>query len=1179
MKNNRRMAGEPESAGLVRSWRTAFLTLRDETLSHPTDPLASVLPMLEELIFSQSQSFIFAAPYLPRHEVTSDLTYLLNLAASSRCCNEEMEQALSHICHLIRNVNHRVPLELSSSASSQMLESFGKLVKLFIETAVRKRLLSDNSLAIKATTDCLETTRHLISVDPQRCSVTENIRLVEFLLQVIMCCHSELNGSYHSAECRGDSGKRFPQWTSLWKVQTTAFSMVGEAFARVGSSFLVEIWQSVVEVIRKVMDTLATKMFPVVDVTLSRFYASVLHCLHLVLTNRKGSLSDHVAAFIATLRMFLIYGLSNSSTLSYHSDRDSLSQGSTSREAIKKDVGAYRPPHLRRGRNTSIQQTRSRTSLASSDHECSPIELSSSDSDYSDSDGALKDFDNARSCKARIAAITCIQVLCEADSKAFIAQWTMLLPTNDVLHPRKSEATLMTCLLFDPFMKARLASASTIAAMLEGQSVSLQVAEYREGTKFGSYMALSSCLGQILMQLHAGVLHLIQRERHTGLLTSLFRILMLLISSTPYSRMPGELLPRVLSSLRLRIEEGFPFRNDQTSLLAIAINCLAAALSTSPSSSHVNEMLQAEISTGLSLEKGGSRVLITLFHHAQQVSNPTISLEALQALKALCHNYPNVMASCWKQISAIVYQILKPEAVRFPSGKGSIVHDGGSTVEKVVAAAVKVIDECLRAVSGFKGTEDMFGDRLMEIPFASECIRDKKVSSAPTFELEALKVSEDNLAGSSEWHEAIEKHMAFSLCHPSGMVRAASITCFAGITCCVFFSLGKQQQQFIFSSCVNAANDLVPSVRSAACRAIGVIACFPEILKSAEILHKFINSIEANTRDQLVSVRITASWAMANICDSFRHSVSDSSLDLEANSQLVKFLLDCALRLTRDGDKIKSNAVRALGNLSRVIPFADLLAQGNSAVTYPGSNNIDVIPAKYNGMESNGTRSTSFDSWRSKDLLQRIVQAFLSCITNGNVKVQWNACHALSHLFLNESLRMQQMDWASSIYSILLLLLRDSSNFKIRIQAAAALAVPSTLLDYGRSFSDVVQGIEHNLENVVADQNSTTSYKYRIALEKQLTASMLHVLGLCSSSSHEPLIEFLIKKAPFFEGWLKNLCSSLETSTNEGDGVDSYKNQKKDLVSKALQSLIQIYETKNQSASAEKLQNMLEALG
>lgn len=33
---------------------------------------------------------------------------------------------------------------------------------------------------------------------------------------------------------------------------------------------------------------------------------------------------------------------------------------------------------------------------------------------------------------------------------------------------------------------------------------------------------------------------------------------------------------------------------------------------------------------------------------------------------------------------------------------------------------------------------------------------------------------------------------------------------------------------------------------------------------------------------------------------------------------------------------------------------------------------------------------------------------------------------------------------APSVFSILLVLLRDSSNFKIRIQAAAALAVPAS---------------------------------------------------------------------------------------------------------------------------------------
>lgn len=50
-----------------------------------------------------------------------------------------------------------------------------------------------------------------------------------------------------------------------------------------------------------------------------------------------------------------------------------------------------------------------------------------------------------------------------------------------------------------------MASASTLVAMMDGpSSVFLQVAEYKESFKYGSFMALSSSLGQILMQLHSG---------------------------------------------------------------------------------------------------------------------------------------------------------------------------------------------------------------------------------------------------------------------------------------------------------------------------------------------------------------------------------------------------------------------------------------------------------------------------------------------------------------------------------------------------------------------------------------------------------------------------------------------------------------------------------------------------
>nr|GEY50631.1 hypothetical protein [Tanacetum cinerariifolium] len=104
------------------------------------------------------------------------------------------------------------------------------------------------------------------------------------------------------------------------------------------------------------------------------------------------------------------------------------------------------------------------------------------------------------------------------------------------------------------------------------------------------------------------------------------------------------------------------------------------------------------------------------------------------------------------------------------------------------------------------------------------------------------------------------------------------------------------------------------------------------------------------------------------------------------------------------------------------------------------------------------------------------------------------------------------------VFSILLLLLRDSSNFKTTIQAAAALAVPPSILDFGKSYSDVVQWVEHTLENLRADQMfAPSSFKYRVALEKQLTSTMLHVLGLASVTHHHPVHDFLVKISVFHD--------------------------------------------------------------
>ncbi|XP_042519429.1 putative uncharacterized protein DDB_G0272456 [Macadamia integrifolia] len=1192
----------------LRSWRTAFLTLRDETLTSP--PRTSLSSLLQHLIFSHSEILISASPDLPTHEVTSDVIFLVELVGNSSE-SEDAGTTFVHISHLIHEVSRHVCLEMNSSSWATMMAFLGMVVEFYLGKADKRKAFTGNSASLKPIMEILETLRYFSNGYGRHCLPSDTAVLVKLLLHIVTCSHDELVRSFYTSVNKrfsADTGTIISKYSNLWETQTVALAMIGEAFSRVGSFVPVEMWQSTIEVLRKVMDALASKGLPVEDHSMNRFYTSVLHCLHLVLSDPKGSFSEHVASIVAALRVFFLYGLSNRS-LPVCSDRKKELSSETLKPKFsgsgKIESGPYRPPHLRKGESIKMLPRRAWDFQSSSDQESSVVDLTSSDSEHSDTDGSLKEVDYFRSSKTRIAAMLCLQDLCQADPKLFTSYWTLLLPTSDVLQPRKYEATLMTCLLFDPVLKARLASASTLAAMLDGSSSNfLQAAEYKESSKRGSFTAFSSSLGQILMQLHTGILYLIQLETHTGLLASGFKILKLLISATPYPRMPSELLPTVISSLRKRILDGFQFKTDQTALLAIALSCLGSALSTLPPSPQVKEMLHAENSTGLVESSGDNGILLALLKFSERIANPTISFEAFQALRAVSHNYPNIMASYWGQVSTIVHGLLRLTTLESPNSevsirslKGDVGNSIGSSGEKFITAAIKVLDECLRAISGFKGTEDLLDDKLLDTPFMSDIMRTKRISSAPSHEVDGPEVSGGYQtvypSGSRQWSEAIEKHLPLIMFHNSPMVRAASVTCFAGITSSIFFSLTSEKQEYVLSSSISAAlNDEVASVRSVACRAIGVMACFPQISYRPEILKKFIHAAEFNTHDPLVSVRITASWALANICDSLRHRANDSNLEGQAadpktDSHSIALLAECALRLTKDGDKVKSNAVRALGNLSRFVQFTSVSSIHDESVDH-----VSVSPTMRNGLllannnfkSSHGAHTSGSimetASMRDSFWLERMVQAFLSCVTTGNVKVQWNVCHALSNLFLNETLRLQDMVWAPSVFSILLLLLRDSSNFKIRIHAAAALAVPASRLDYGTSFTDVVQGLVHILEGLGSDLISTpSSFKYKAALEKQLTSSTLHVLGLVSCNCHQPLRDFLVKKASFLEEWLISLCSSLENSNQEVVETSSENKEgslrKKEMIFAAIRSLLEVYEGNYSRGITQKFENLM----
>ncbi|KHN19281.1 hypothetical protein glysoja_012201 [Glycine soja] len=130
-----------------------------------------------------------------------------------------------------------------------------------------------------------------------------------------------------------------------------------------------------------------------------------------------------------------------------------------------------------------------------------------------------------------------------------------------------------------------------------------------------------------------------------------------------------------------------------------------------------------------------------------------------------------------------------------------------------------------------------------------------------------------------------------------------------------------------------------------------------------------------------------------------------------------------------------------------------------------------------------------------------------------------------------------------------------------------------SMQDYGLSFSEIVQSVEHVMENIDDDQISGPSnFKYRVSLQKQLTLTMLHILRFTSSTNDQNLKDFLVKKASILEDWFKGLCSSGEGMLDVQDKCIA--DRKRVLISGALQSLIEVYKEKQQDAIAQKFEEL-----
>ncbi|GJJ76544.1 hypothetical protein EMPS_08903 [Entomortierella parvispora] len=328
------------------------------------------------------------------------------------------------------------------------------------------------------------------------------------------------------------------------------------------------------------------------------------------------------------------------------------------------------------------------------------------------------------------------------------------------------------------------------------------------------------------------------------------------------------------------------------------------------------------------------------------------------------------------------------------------------------------------------------------------------------------------------WREALEIHILKAFGEDSPALKALGCDFMSVLTSSIFSNLPSRMQVLILSLVLGTSEDENGGARAASCRTIGVFILFPSQWEDSTNITDMANTVLDLCQDANLAVRVRASWAVGNLCDAFvlmttngRTHILQEILTLAMWTKIMR----TAIMISQDHEKLKSNGIRAIGGLLRV---------------------------SFEGIIDRERHS----------LVKDAVNTLIKHMEHGSLKGRWNACYAMQNVLLNPdfpigstfgtsyALDSDLVSWTRDIYGALLQAIQHSRNFKVRINACAALTVPKTRAKYGDQalFREIVRVVMSCAQNLDAEQGDHEfgELQYRDQLELKLLRCLDHLLQL-----------------------------------------------------------------------------------
>uniref|UniRef100_A0A8B9GH49 HEAT repeat-containing protein 6 n=1 Tax=Amazona collaria TaxID=241587 RepID=A0A8B9GH49_9PSIT len=732
--------------------------------------------------------------------------------------------------------------------------------------------------------------------------------------------------------------------------------------------------------------------------------------------------------------------------------------------------------------------------------------ISSSESEYSDAEGGIQSKVRSYQANVRQGALACfLSAIKSIEKRVLYGYWSAFVPDAPGIGSPQS-VSLMTIALKDPSPKTRACALQVLSAILEGSKQFLSVAEDVNDHK-RAFTPFSVTIASSIRELHRCLLLALVAESSSQTLTQIVKCLANLVSNAPYSRLKPGLLTRVWNQIKPYI------CHKDVNVRVSSLTLLGAIVSIQVPLPEVQLLLQQPSSSGLS--NSGSTTP-RRSNSSEQWRKPLPSEGEPPDNPAGCTS----PEPCWLLRLCVSIIVLPREDscsdsdANFPSFS-SVYEPCPLRLEALQVLALLVKGHFPMAQSYFLELGEVACRCMEEMDPSIQLHGAKLLEELGTGVLQQYKpdsgISPDQRVPVSVvvtfWTMMLNGPLPGTLQNsPHATLQTSACDALSSILPEAFSRLKNDQQILCVTLLLGLNHSENPLVKAAAARALGVYILFSCLRQDVMFVADTANAILDSLHDKSPNVRAKAAWSLGNLTDTLiiNMEMMGQSFHEEFSDLLLLKMLRSATEASKDRDKVKSNAVRALGN---VLHFLQPCHIANP---------------------------------RFREAIEESLQALISTVqSEATMKVRWNACYALGNVFKNPALPLGEAPWTAQAYSALSSVVKSCKNFKVRIKSAMALSIPSRRECYGSTeqFCHIWSALVVALQKS-EDTEDFLEFKYSASLRTQICQALLHLLSLAKSTDLPVIWETITENRDAIKSYVLQYLKSGAEENEAGTHTD-----------------------------------------